>query len=340
MNVNILGIRGLPAAHGGFESFAAKLATFLIEKGHSVTVYCQQNSDYQGPREDKWNSIHRIHIAPRFDGPLGTIEFDWLCTKDVWKRGGVDLVLGYNTAIFHVFSRLKGRKIAINMDGIEWKRAKWGGIAKTWFFMNELIGTNLLNVPIADHPQIKQHLRSKCFKEIEVIPYGAEQILSANLNTLFKFGLDRDNYIISIARIEPENSILEMVRAFAKVNMEIKFVILGKIDERNEYHKKVLAAANENVIFLGAIYCPETVSCLRFYCKAYMHGHQVGGTNPSLVEALGAGNAVIAHNNRFNKWVLGEKHFYFEDEESLLSIFNTTLNNSDAPPSGRIVDTL
>lgn len=318
MQVNILGIRGLPAAHGGFESFAAKFAPYMRDRGHDVLVYCQSD-DKAGPKhfEDTWEGIHRVHIAPKLGGAVGTMEFDLACVRDVLKRPGVDLVLGYNTALFSGIERLRGRKIAMNMDGIEWKRDKWGIAAKTWFFINEVAGSNICTLPIADHPEIAKHVARRCRKEPVVIPYGGDLIESADVDALHSIGAEPDQYLVSIARIEPENSILEIVQTFSTRKRGIKLVVLGNFDEKNAYHQKVRSAAGEEVIFPGAIYDPETVQAIRFYARAYMHGHTVGGTNPSLVEALGAGNAVIAHDNRFNRWVAGEGHRYFSGEAEL-----------------------
>lgn len=323
--VNILGIRGLPAAHGGFETFAGHLAPYLRDKGWQVNVYCQLDPDPQGnlqqDYEDDYEGIRRIFIGSR-KGSLGTILFDWKCIRDARKRPGVNLVLGYNTAIFSALLRASGKRVVMNMDGVEWKRAKWSLPIKAWFYLNELLGSHLANVPIADHPEIANHLkRHGCFRA-EVIPYGAEKISYAPTDPVESLNLAPGGYFVSIARIEPENSILEMVRAFSARARLTKLVVLGKFDPSNDYHNAVLAAASNDVRFVGAIYDQKVVASLRFHSLAYVHGHQVGGTNPSLVEALAAGNAVIAHSNQFNRWVAGPDQFYFSSQSSLDEIFS------------------
>ncbi len=323
--VNILGIRGVPAAHGGFETFAHHFALYMVENGWNVNVYCQHSADEPNcPKhksEDMWNGVRRIHIVVSGDGPLATMKFDLACVLDVLERPGMDLVLGYNTAVFTLLQRLYGRKVLMNMDGIEWKRDKWSLPAKAWFWLNELAGLYLCNVPIADHPEIKKHLARFGRKGIEVIPYGSERILDAPAEPLAQFDIVPGQYVISIARIEPENSILEIVRAYSSQKRSFKLVVLGKFLEDNPYHQEVKHMATRDVIFPGAIYEKATLSALRFHALAYLHGHQVGGTNPSLVEALGAGNAVIAHDNRFNRWVAGEGQLYFKNWEDLDLIF-------------------
>ncbi|WP_082510440.1 MULTISPECIES: DUF1972 domain-containing protein [unclassified Rhizobium] len=316
--LNILGIRGIPAAHGGFESFVQNFAPFMHNKGWAVVVYCQHDSrDPNTPKsgsEDIWQGIRRVHISVPGSGPLSTILFDLKATLNVLNRPGIDLVLGYNTAIFIILQRIFRRTVLINMDGIEWHRRKWGRYAKVWFWANEWLGLKLASVPIADHPEIAKHLYKRGCKESIVIPYGAHRVTDANKDLIAQYNLAPRDYFISIARIEPENSLLEIVQAYTKSGVAEKLIILGNFSpEQNQYHRAIQKAANSNVVFLGAIYEIETVQSLRFHSLAYIHGHQVGGTNPSLVEALGAGNIIIAHDNKFNRWTAGRHHLYFSN---------------------------
>jgi len=208
------------------------------------------------------------------------------------------------------------------MDGVEWRRDKWNAVAKIWFYINEFVGSHLANIPIADHPEIAKHLRRHGCNSAQVIPYGSARVETADVGAVEAMGLSPANYLISIARIEPENSILEIVSAFASKPRDIKLVVLGNFRQGNAYHEEIKATATKNVIFPGAIYDKSTVEALRVHALAYMHGHQVGGTNPSLVEALGTGSAVIAHDNRFNRWVAGEGQFYFNDTADLERIID------------------
>lgn len=336
-HLNILGTRGIPAAHGGFETFAEKLALHLVGQGQSVTVYCQSphGKDLDG-REDYWQGVHRVFFGTRRKGRLATLEFDLACVRHVLDRPGVDLVLGYNTAVFNLLQRRHGRKIFMNMDGIEWKRAKWPLTAKVWFFLNEVLGANLCDIPIADHPEIARHVRRRCRTEPVVIPYGADAVGAADETPVCKLGLDPGEYFLSIARVEPENSILEIVKAHKAADTDMKLVVLGRLDPNNKYHRKVQTAAAENVMFPGAIYDDPTVKSLRFHARAYCHGHQVGGTNPSLVESLGAGNAIIAHDNRFNRWTAGEGQRYFRNVASCTDHIRSLARDDIALFSARI----
>lgn len=328
--LSILGIRGIPAQHGGFETFAEKLALYLVKNEWEVTVYCQQDKSHLGG-ESIWNGIRLVHIPIKDEGSLGTILFDWKSILMAIRTPGIHLTLGYNTAVFNIIQRVCGKQNLINMDGIEWKRGKWGTLAKLWFWLNERAGYYLAHHLIADHPEIKIHLSGSADSDhITMIPYGADAVTSVDSTILSSLGLKEDKFSVIIARPEPENSVLEMVAAFSRSLRNHKLVVLGKYQpESNDYHRKVMQCASCEVIFPGAIYDKNIVEALRYSSRFYLHGHTVGGTNPSLVEALGAGCATIAHNNRFNRWVAGESALYFSNEDDCASVFDKHLADED-----------
>ena len=315
--LRILGVRGIPAAHGGFETFAEHLSLYLVQRGWRVVVYCQEDGD--GPAfEDTWHGVERVRIPTALSGPKGTVVFDWKATAHAARHGDLCLTLGYNTAIFCARLRAKGIPNLINMDGIEWKRAKWGALAKSWFWLNERAGCWLGNNLVADHPQIKAHLQTRVSaSKITTIPYGAESVTAASVAPVQALGFGPGRYLTVVARAEPENSVLEVVTGFSTKPRGYQLAVLGSYEEHNDYHRAIRAAASQEVRFVGAIYDKPVVQALRFHSAAYVHGHQVGGTNPSLVEALGAGNPVFAHDNRFNRWVAGDAAAYFTTADSL-----------------------
>jgi glycosyltransferase involved in cell wall biosynthesis len=312
----ILGIRGVPAKHGGFETFAEKLALYLTSRGWEVTVYCQENG--RGDvYKDSWNSIKRVIIPAGKGGAFSSIVFDWLSCVHALNEEGIILTLGYNTAAFSFLYRIKGRYSLINMDGIEWKRNKWNKIERIWLYINERLACVFGNHLIADHPQIMKHLLTRVSKnKVTMIPYGAEKVTSADISLISQFNLLSNEYLLIIARPEPENSILEIVRAFSRMKRGKKLVVLGEYNRKeSSYQNQIIESASSEVCFLGPIYEKDIVEALRFYAYFYLHGHTVGGTNPSLVEAMGVGSAVVAHDNVFNRWVAGEKALYFSNEE-------------------------
>lgn len=328
--VAILGTRGIPAMHGGFETFAEYLALYLQQKKWDVTVYCQEDGHDGAIREDLWRGIKRIIIPVSREGASGTMRFDWLSIRHVLSSDHkLVLTLGYNTAAFCFPYRIRGIKNIINMDGIEWQRDKWAPHERAWLWLNERCGCLFGDHLVADHPEIAHHLaRRSSRKKITMIPYGAPEVIEADIRTLDEFGVTAGNYGVVIARPEPENSLLEIVAAFSRKKRRAKLVILGNYDvARNDFHRAVQAAASDEVLFPGAIYDKRVVEALRFYARFYVHGHRVGGTNPSLVEALGAGSAVLAHDNRFNRWVAGPESRFFDSEEQCAEQMEELLSN-------------
>lgn len=327
--IRILGTRGVPAAHGGFETFAEHLALHLVSKGWEVIVYCQEEGS--GPTfEDVWRGVRRVRIPIAQGGPKGTVLFDWKATLHASRSRDLCLTLGYNTAVFAAFLRLKGVHNVFNMDGVEWARAKWGVVAKTWFYLNDWAGCWLGNHLVADHPEILRHLNSRVSKrKITMIPYGADVVESAPTEPVAALGLVPGEFVTVVARPEPENSLLEIVSAFSQRPRGCTLAVLGTYrPDENAYHRAVVDAAGSEVKFLGAIYDKSVVQALRFHSRAYVHGHQVGGTNPSLVEALGAGNPVIAHDNPYNRWVAGPSAKFFAGIDECSRCFDEALNDS------------
>jgi glycosyltransferase involved in cell wall biosynthesis len=326
----ITGTRGIPASHGGFETFAEQLALHMHKQGWEVTIYCQSDQTF----EDTWNGIRRIHCSPSafrlfFYGAFGTALFD---LKSLWHarklRRAIILTLGYNTAFFNIFLWFFRRIQIINMDGLEWKRQKWKSWVKFYLWINYYIAGYIGTRLIADHIEIHKIL-SKSFNDtkIQTIAYGSYPITHADKKLLINYGLSINQYVLVIARPEPENGLLEIVQTWSKVKRPYKLVILGRYNPNNPYHSSVISHASEDVIFLGAVYNQDVLKALRVYCLVHIHGHTVGGTNPSLVEALGAGCAIIAHDNVFNRGVADQAAFYYKTMNDLENLLNKLSND-------------
>lgn len=323
MKLIILGIRGIPAAHGGFETFAEQLALHLTAAGWEVTVYCQDDGT-RGPAvvEDTWRGVHRIHVPSHSRGSAASVLFDIRSTLDSLRREGVILVLGYNTGFLSFIPRFAGRDVVINMDGIEWKRSKWSRPIQLWFWMNERAAALAGRTLIADHPEIAKHLATRADPaKIVTIPYGSPPIEGPPVTPLAAYGVASGRYWISVCRIEPENSVLEIVQAFSAAPRTNMLLVLGQLTDGNPYHRAVRDAAGPQVGFPGSIYDKATLAALRYHARGYCHGHTVGGTNPSLVEALAAGSAVLAHDNAFNRWTAGPGQFFFKGEADCRALF-------------------
>jgi glycosyltransferase involved in cell wall biosynthesis len=311
--VRILGTHGVPAAYGGFETAAENIALVLRDRGWRVVVYCQEQGS--GPiRYDEWKGIERVTICVPREGWLGTSQFDLLSIKHAARHRDVCLTFGYNTAIFNSLQRIKGIPNVINMDGIEWSRSRWGLFRQSILWTNERIACWVGNELIADHPEIYDYLLTRAkARKITTITYGAHAITEAPTEPVTDRGLEPGRYLTLICRPIPENNLLELVQGFSRSGRGVRLAILGNYDRDNEYHRLVLNAASDEVAFLGAVFDPAVVQSLRLHSLGYLHGHTVGGTNPSLVEAMAVGNPIIAHDNPYNRWVAQDGALYFAD---------------------------
>lgn len=325
-SLQILGCYGIPASHGGFEAFAEMFALYLVDKGWHVRVYCQVSED-EPLRFSNWNGVELCHVPAKGSGPKSTITFDIRSMRIALKAKMPILTLGYNTAFLNLFPKLMSIPNVINMDGVEWKRAKWGPLAKAMFYVNERLGCRFADHMVADHPEIEKHLKRKGErKPITVIPYSAKQYFDITQEHLAPFSLRPQQYFTVIARAVPENQVLEIVQAFSKKKRGVRLAILGRYEKENPYQASVMEAASDEVDFLGPVYQPQVTS-LRKFSLGYVHGHTVGGTNPSLVEALHAENPIIAADNLFNRWVAGPSAEYFSSVEDLDAIFTKCIGN-------------
>jgi glycosyltransferase involved in cell wall biosynthesis len=199
---------------------------------------------------------------------------------------------------------------------------------RAWFWANERIAGLAAHHLIADHPGVYEHLtRHTPGARITMLPYGADAVGAADEAPLRAFDLTPRAYALLVARAEPENSMLEIVRAYSRLDRPEPLLVVGRVEGEggSAYQRAVRAAAGDRVRFAGPVYDREILASLRFHCGVYLHGHRVGGTNPSLVEALGAGAAVVAHDNPFNRWVAGAAGEYFRDEDELVARIRSLL---------------
>jgi glycosyltransferase involved in cell wall biosynthesis len=339
--IAILGSRGIPARYGGFETFAEELAVGLVERGAEVTVFCERSNGTparEPAREHR--GVRLVHVpAPRL-GPLRTILFDLGC---LWRaRKGFDVVymLGYGSALFCGLPRRSGSEVWINMDGLEWRRRKWGRLARAWLRWNEGRALAVATRVVFDADAVRADVlaRRPARADVSVIEYGARPPQTFDPGVLEELVLRPREYYLVVCRIEPENHVLEIVTAFARLATDRTLLVVGNVDGAGEYGRACRQAAGRaRVRFLGALFDGTTLDTLRTGSRAVLHGHSVGGTNPSLLEALAAGAPVIAHDNPFNREVLGAEATCFHDTESLIEALRV-VEARDAEEHGRLGD--
>lgn len=324
MRIAILGTRGIPNYYGGFEQFAEYFSIFLAEKGHEVFCYNSHNHKYQ----DK--TFHGVNIIHQYDpeyklGTFGQFIYDFNCILDSRKRNfDIILQLGYTSNSIWFFLLPKKPIIITNMDGIEWKRSKYSKPVQQFLKFAERLAANSSDYLVSDSLGIQSFLRKRYKKESTYIAYGAHLFNSPKEEILIKYNVKKGCYNMIMARFEPENN-LDMVLEGVALNKEnvTPILVIGNHHTKYGTYLKNKFKQHENIQFLGGIYNIEDLNNLRYFSNLYFHGHSVGGTNPSLLEAMASQAFISAHDNDFNRGVLKENAFYFSSAEDVKKILNT-----------------
>jgi hypothetical protein len=330
MKIGILGTRGIPNQHGGFEQFAEFVAPALVSRGHKVFVY---NSSLHPYKESSWKGVELIKKADPEKG-LGTIGhfiYDLNCILDTRNRNyDVILQLGYTSSSVWASLLPKGAAIVTNMDGLEWKRAKYSKPVRNFLKIAEKWAVSKSDKLIADSKGIQAYLLDKYRRNAEFVAYGATLFDSPDERALDKYELLKYSYNLLIARMEPENNIETIIQGHLQSGTEKNLILIGSTNkaygtylrDKYEYHK---------TLFLGAVYDIDLLNNLRHFSSFYFHGHSVGGTNPSLLEAMASQALIIAHDNIFNRAVLGEDAFYFSSPHDIVSILKSQNGKPECP---------
>jgi glycosyltransferase involved in cell wall biosynthesis len=330
MKIAILGTRGIPNYYGGFEQFAEFFSVYLVKKGHEVYCYNSHNHKYQEKTFHGVNLIHQNDPEHKM-GTFGQFIYDYNCIIDSRKRDfDIILQLGYTSNSIWFFLLPKKPIIITNMDGIEWKRSKYSKPVQQFLRLAERLAAKSSDYLVSDSLGIQTFLKKRYKKESTYIAYGADPFTSPNETIIKEYHVENENYNMIMARFEPENN-LDMVLQGVALNQEDKTPILVVGNHETNYgsYLKNKFKSNENIKFIGPIYNLEHLNNLRFYAKFYFHGHSVGGTNPSLLEAMASKAFVLAHNNNFNRGVLKENAYYFSSPEEVKKLLQTIKKNDN-----------
>lgn len=325
MKIAIIGSRGIPARYGGFEVFVERLAEKLPELGLELEIYCK--------KELKNYSFSRKGVKRHFVPCPAYKPLEKLCLSNLamlrasFSRVNAILLLGVSGVPFAILARVFGKKIILNPDGIEWKRKKWGFTGRLVLKFLERIGVKISKNIVVDSRTIGDYIKSKYKRDTTFIPYGTElpEFTSDDWNYVTsKYSLKPKEYYTVIGRDVPENNFSIIIEGFLNSASRKKLVIVSDLGDS---YKKY--GGRERLIFTGPIYDRARLFAIRTNAYGHIHGHSVGGTNPSLLEAIASGNMVFAYDVPFNREVLEDSGLYFSSSDELTNLINSMERKKD-----------
>jgi glycosyltransferase involved in cell wall biosynthesis len=332
MRLGLLGTRGVPARYGGFETAAEEIGRRLVEHGHDVVVYCRN----PGQHLDRYEGMALVNLPAVRVQAVETLSHTALSVGHALLRDRLDVAFVFNAANapFLPLLRAAGVPVAVHTDGLEWRRAKWGRRASAYYCWAEGRSARWADAVIADAEGIVDHLERAHGVHAHYLPYGAH-LVDPDPGRLGKLGLDPGSYHLLVARLEPENHVREIVAGYVASRSRLPLVVVGDTAYAAAYRGAVLAATrgDERVRFVGSIWDQDLLDALYAHCASYLHGHSVGGTNPSLLRAMGAGAAVTAFDVSFNREVVGAAGLWFHDTAGVARACESV--ESDLPAARR-----
>lgn len=320
LTIAMVGTRGVPAAYGGFETAVEEVGRRLAADGHRVVVYTRNSSD----RRREHLGMEVVHLPALPLKQLETLSHSALSSLHLLRRRP-DVAFLFNAANAPFLRLLRTARVptALHMDGLEWKRAKWGGRGRAYYRWAEQLGVRQGDALIADAPGIADYYRHQFGVPTELIRYGAPLLEHTPEQGVRSAGLEPGGYHLVVARFEPENHVLEIVEGYRRSDASAPLVVVGAAPYSAAYTQAIreAAAGDPRIRLLGAIYDQDLLDALYTHALTYVHGHCVGGTNPSLLRALGAGTPVIAFDVVFNREVLEDRGWFFTSAEDISALF-------------------
>lgn len=312
LRIAMLGSRGIPHTYSGYEPFLEEIGSRLVTRGHEVSVYCRKSLFRDRP--SAYKGIRLIYLPGIENKTMGTLTHTLVSMCDViFRATDVIFVVNVANAFPCVIPRLLGKKVAINVDGLDWKRDKWGPLAKKYFYWNaKNVGKICPHGVVTDAQEMQRIYLEEFGTRSVSIAYGANIETSTNPEVVRKYGLEPFQYYLIASRLVPENSADLIVRAFERVHTARVLAIAGSANYRSEFVEQLKRTSTHRVRFLGHVSNPEHVKELHSNAYGYIHGHSLGGTNPALLKGLSCGNCVLALNTAFNREVLQGYGILFE----------------------------
>ncbi|MCM3871871.1 MAG: glycosyltransferase [Pyrinomonadaceae bacterium] len=335
MRIAILGTRGIPASYGGFETFAEHLSTRLVARGHEVTVYCRAH--YVSPRQLEYQGV-RLKVLPTIRHKyFDTVVHSFLSALHaVPSRFDAALICNAANAPFASILRFTGTPVAINVDGLEHKRKKWNWLGRRYYVLAELLSTILPNVTVTDAQVIHDYYLARYNAPSTMIAYGAEVERKPDRDTVRRWRVEPNRYVLYVSRLEPENNAHLVIEAFKRVRTAFKLLIVGDAPYAHDYIQDLRerARGDKRIVFTGFVF-GQDYRALQQNSYCYVHATEVGGTHPALLEAMGFGNCVLTLATPENIEAVGDAGIPYADAFDLTEKLQRVLRDGSLVQSYR-----
>lgn len=323
MHISLIGTRGVPARYGGFETCVEEVGRRLAAMGEQITVYCRLPNGADDSRVGEYLGMRLVHLPAMRRKTLETLSHTALSVAHaVAHRCDVAFVFNAANAPLLPLLRLAKVPVVTHVDGLEWKRAKWSGAGQRYYRRAEALAVRWSDALIADAMGISDYYQQRFGVDTDYIPYGAPKLTDVGTDRLAELDLAAHGYHLVVARMEPENHVHLAVEGYRRSAAKRPLIVVGSAPYAQEYTDRVhsLAGQDPRIRFLGGVWDQELLDQLYAGALTYVHGHSVGGTNPSLLRAMGAGTATSAYDVNFNREVLGEPGRYFRNAADLAAL--------------------
>jgi glycosyltransferase involved in cell wall biosynthesis len=312
MRVAFLGVRSVPGRYGGFDTVATELAPRLVRRGCEVTVYCQTRY-VPRPRAHAYAGVRLVYLpAVPMRAAEETSHELFSLLHAATERYDILYVFGLRATLIFAPAIALGARVLFNTDGHDWQRRKWGPLARRYLLLSERVGARIAPQRlVSDSRAIAAYFGREYGVRPTFLTYGAPEVGGEDPAPLARYGLEPGRYYLVLCRLEPENNIDAIIAAYNKAQPDRDLAVVGGVNYGGEYIARLRATASERVRFLGAIYERDAVDALYRHSFAYLHGHEVGGTNPALLHAMAAGACVLANDVVYNREVLGDAGDYW-----------------------------
>ncbi|SNR41341.1 DUF1972 domain-containing protein [Blastococcus mobilis] len=329
MRIAMVGTRGVPARYGGFETAVEEVGRRLADRGHRVVVYCR-SAGRPGDRPRRHLGMDLVHLPAARRRALETLSHSALSVGHVLGHRP-DAAIVFNAANAPLLPAFRAARIpvATHVDGLEWKRAKWGPIGQRYYRMAESMAVRWSDALIADAQGMSDYYRSEFGAPTTLLTYGAP-LIAPGTDRLAELELEPGGFHLAVARFEPENHVDLIVDGYRRSAATKPLVVVGSAPYADAYTRTVHGLADARVRFLGGVWDQEQLDQLYAHSYTYLHGHSVGGTNPSLLRAIGAGAAVLAFDVDFNREVVAEAGRYFSSPADVAGL----LEAAESDPAG------